>query len=465
MNFLMLLPVVGVLVLLLFIPLTLRRVVEPNEVHIVQARGHTRSYGKGQTAGNAYYSWPSWLPVIGIQTSVLPLSVFDISLDAYDAYDQGRVPFEVDIKAFFRVHDSNQAAERVSDFSQLRVQLTAVLQGAVRSILAKHDIEKIMSERATFGTEFTEEVDHHLKEWGVCSVKSIELMDIRDTADAKTISNIMAKKSSHIEMESRIEVANNKQQAQSAEILAEQAVHIAQQEAEQKVGQRSAEKTKAVGIADQKAKQDIAQESATTAEKDMAVQRVQTVRAAEIAREALIVAADQQRQTSVIKADGDKQQLVIRAEAEKQQTVLKGEAVRDAEKARAEAVLAVGNNEAEVIKNKELAPVTAQITLAKEIGENLGYQRYLIDIRTVEATEKVGVTQASALAAADIRVIANAGKPAEGISSVMDMFTSKGGANLGSALEAFAQTPMGEQLLKTFGMNRPTGTTVEGERA
>ncbi len=64
-----------------------RRVVEPNEVHIVQSRHRTSIYGKqfeqdedGESRGNSYYEWPHWWPVVGVQRIILPLSVFDQNL-------------------------------------------------------------------------------------------------------------------------------------------------------------------------------------------------------------------------------------------------------------------------------------------------------------------------------------------------------------------------------------------------
>ena len=96
--------------------LFLRRVVPTNEVHIVQSTKHTRSYGKDTTNGNTYYEWPFWIPVFGITKIVMPVSVFDIQLTAYEAYDVGRVPFVVDIVAFFRIADSNISAQRVESF-------------------------------------------------------------------------------------------------------------------------------------------------------------------------------------------------------------------------------------------------------------------------------------------------------------------------------------------------------------
>ena len=67
--------VVGVIAALIF-----RRVVETNEVHIVQSSKATKSYGKDTPNGNTYYEWPSWFPVIGVTKIVLPVSVFDLEL-------------------------------------------------------------------------------------------------------------------------------------------------------------------------------------------------------------------------------------------------------------------------------------------------------------------------------------------------------------------------------------------------
>ena len=74
-------------------------------------------------------------------------------------------------------------------------------------------IEEIMQERSKFGGAFTKEVDGQLTDWGVCTVKNIELMDIRDSEKSFVIQNIMKKKRSHIEMESRTEVAKNHRSA------------------------------------------------------------------------------------------------------------------------------------------------------------------------------------------------------------------------------------------------------------
>ena len=423
-------PAIIVVIVLTVIAIALRRVVETNEVHIVQSRKKTTSFGKGQAKGNVYWHYPSWVPLLGVTVIRLPVSNFAIELESYEAYDVDRVPFDVDIVAFFRIADSGMAAERVDSFQTLREQLHYVVQGSVRTILAKHDINTIMLERATFGEQFTKEVETQLKDWGVIPVKNIELMDIRDAEESKVIHDIMAKKKSHIEMESRIEVANNNKMATIAETEADRDADIKMQEALQQVGQRTAEKDKAIGVANEQAQQDIKEQARVTKEKEMAITQVATVRQAEITRDQEVIAADQDKQTTVLIAEG-------KLEATKR--AAEGIEVEGAAKAAAE-------------KAMQLAPIEAQIVLAKEIGENDSYQQYLVTIRQVEANQVVGVEQAKALVGADLKVIANTGDPVTGVSDIMGLFTPKGGTSIAGMLEGIAQSPAGKAAMNRLGI-------------
>lgn len=405
---------------------TLRRVVRPNEVHIVQSAKKTTSYGKDTSNGNTYYEWPSVLPILGITKVILPVSVFDVSLNEYDAYDKDRVPFVVDITAFFRVSDTNVAAQRVSSFAELKMQLASILKGAVRTVLAGYPIDDIMTQRSTFGEQFTLEVQEQLKHWGVSAVKNIELMDIRDAKNNDVIDNIMSKRRSFIEMESRTEVAKNEKLAEIAEITAKQETDLREQEALELVGKRTAEKNQVVGIATQQSAQQIAEEEKVTKEKEMAVAQVMQVKAAEIAKEVALVQAAQTKEYNVTVADG---QLTV-------------------SKLNAEGVKAAGLAEAAAKEAVELAPVKAQTTLAQEIGGNKDYQAYLIELRNVEMTERVGIEQAKALVSADLKIIANGGNVSSGIQSLTDVFSSKGGLAVASMLEGLGATDAGSELLK-----------------
>jgi flotillin len=434
-----------------------RRVVSTNMVHIVQSGKKTVSYGANLTDGNVYYEVPTWVPGIGVSVIKLPVNNFDLSLQDYEAYDEDRVPFLIDVTAFFRIYDPIVAAQRISDTKELKHQLGLIVQGAVRKVLASDKIDNIMTQRSTFGQAFSEEVKGQLAEWGVQSIKNMELMDIRDSEKSKVIASIMAKQISAIERDSRIEVAQNQRLATVAEVenkrtaeissvQAQQNIQLSREESEQKVGERSAEKQKAIGIAQEQSRQEVLSQQATTKEKDLAVTRIQEVRSAEIERDKALVTAEQSKKVAAI----DKETALVRASQDKETTILQAEGKLAAETKEAEATKIKGLAKAEAETALNLAPVNAQITLAQEIGSNESYQKYLALIEAFKAYIAVGTEQAKSLQQADVKVIANGGSAQEGISSVMDIFSSKGGTSLAAAIEAFTQSDIGADLVSRF---------------
>lgn len=422
--------------LLLLLAVIWRRVVPTNMVHIVQSTKKTVSYGRGREAGNTYYAIPSFIPFFGITVTQFPESIFDISLRDYEAYDTGRLPFVVDIKAFFRIADSQIAAQRVANFQELQGQLMGVLQGAVRGILGNDRLENIMQDRSTLGEKFTKEVNDQLQEWGVTTAKMIEFMDIRDSTGSQVIQNMMAKEKSRIEKESRVTVADNIREAEMKEIEAKREIALTRTQAEQQVGIRQAEADKEVGIAKEKSHQEVQTEAKITTERVMEVKKVEEVKTAEIAKEVAVVRAEQDKQVQVVNAD-----------AEKESTVRIATGKLDATKKDAEGIAAIGTAKAEAEKQMLLAPVNAQITLATEIGSNDGYQAYLIEVRKVEASEVVGKEMAMAMAKADLKVIANSGSVQNGVASLGDIFSPAGGTSIAGMLEALSQTGQGKALV------------------
>ena len=409
-----------------------------------------------ETSGNVYYEIPQWFPIWGVEVQILPLSNFSVDLQGYEAYDKDKLPFEVDITAFFRIADYRQAASRIEDSSTLQKHLTKIVQSAVRSILANDTLDEIMTKRSVYGEQFTTEVSDHLKEWGVVPVKSIELMDVRDKDGEKVISNIMEKKKSFIDMESRKEVAKNNKEAREAEIDALQSIAMKEEVKEETVGKRRAEREKAVGIAKEQSAQEVTEQQRATKEKEMEVIKVENVRQAEIDRETITIKAEAEKEKArvnaeakVVVANEEKKAAEFRAEADFIVKTKEAEANLVADKKSAEGTEAKGRAEAEVKKSIGLAEVEPQISLAKEIGENAGYQEYLVRIETIKAEQAVGVEQAKNLGGAQIKIIANTGSNiSEGVGSVMDLFTAKGGQSLGAMVEAFAGTEAGQKLLE-----------------
>lgn len=451
-------------VLLILYILGLRRIVPTNEVHIVQRNQQTLSYGKDTNNGNVYYQIPAWIPKYGVVVSKLPSTIIDVTLDRYEAYDKDRLPFVVDIKAFFRISDFATAASRVFTVAELKDQLTSIVQGAARSILAKEYLEDIMSKRSEYGEEFTKEVSSQLKEWGVVAVKNIELMDIKDSHDEEVIANIMMKKKSAIEMERRTEVAKNLKLAQESEILAKQEIELKQQDANRVVGLRQAQVQQEVGIANEQQLQQVQAQAKITAEKEMEVKQVREVRAAEISKQAATVKAEEEKsvievnaQAVVTKADADKKVAILNAQALQEKVKLEADADKTRIELKADADLKVAKNAAQGIDAKgkaeanarelmEKAQVAGQIELSAKIGENKEYQDFVVRQRQVEAMEAIGVEQAKNLANAQIKIFANAGSVADGVSSAGKVLNPKTGLDLSSMLESFASTPVGEKI-------------------
>jgi flotillin len=464
MNYLLIaliaVPILGAAFLAFWL-FSLRRIVPTNLVHTVQRGTATTSYGVGK-GSNVYYAFPAWIPRLGVVVRELPVSNFDIELSQYAAYDKDRVPFVVDIKAFFHISDTNKAAEKVESFEELRKQLENVVQGSVRSILAKSKLEEIMEERSVFGERFTENVTVDLQNWGVSTTKNIELMDVRDASGSQVIGQIMAKRMSAIDMESRTEVAKNRKTAEQAELAAQQEIEVTRAETErlsgeaqaksrQAIGIANAESLKKSGIAEQVSMSEIAMAQKTTAEKDMEVIKVKQIRQAEIDKEAAIIYSDQEKAQLEIKAQGEKFKVETDAAAALDAEIKKAEGVRVIGEAGAAVTLAQGNATAESKKALELASVTAQVTLAKEIGSDIGYQKYLLDVKTIEANMEVGIVQhkslAEALSKAELKLLINSGDVHSGIGKLSDLFTAKGGSQVNGMIEALKQTEEGETLL------------------
>ena len=208
---------------------------------------------------------------------------------------------------------------------------------------------------------------------------------------------------------------------------------------------------KKTGIAEQESVSEIARAERATAEQRMEVVKVNQVKQAEIDREREIITAEQEKQKMEIKAQADKYRVETEASAQLESKRREAEAVKTVGTAEAEVIQAKGISEAESKKAMELAGVTAQTTLAKEIGENKPYQEYLIRVKEVEVSQIVGVAQyesiAKALAAADLKLLVNSGDVHSGIGKLTDLFSAKGASQLNGLVEGLKQTDEGKNLM------------------
>lgn len=236
---------------------------------------------------------------------------------------------------------------------------------------------------------------------------------------------------------------------------------------------REAEVTQEVGIANEKSNQEIQAQAKITAEKEMEVEKVRTVQAAEIQKEADIVNANANKQTitinaaaAVAKAEADKQVIVFNAEANKQKIELQADADLKVATNTAKGVEATGKANAEAEKLMKQAQVAGDIQLAEKIGELKEYQDFIVRQKQVEALCEVGKEQAKNLGNAEIKIFANSGSVADGVNNVQNIFSTNTGLNVASLLESFVSTPMGaeiaDKVLKTGDTVKAVETLKQG---
>ena len=438
-------------IILLYIMTQLRKVVPTNEAHVVQTAKKSISYGKNADNwknGNVYFAWPSWVPVLWVSVQRLPLSIFDLQLNDYKAYDSGKVPFQVDITAFFEIKDPETAAQKVESIWELRSQLNETLKWVVRKVLASKDIVDIMESRSEIKDEFYQQVFGAVKSWGIM-LQNVEFMDIRDADGSQVVTNIMMKKRSQIEAESQIEVAENQKkaiiekenkesEARSSAAAAKSRADIissdSQRDAELKVIEnekltqnKEIEKEKILAIQKEEAKQKLYEAEKITTEKELEVRKVQEEKTAEIARSIELIKADEQKQKMVIEAQAEKEKVELEAEGEKKR-------IESIGIANAKELDYIGTAEA---KNKTQM-AEALNTFDKE---SFDFMKKELE---VNLSEIVDFEKAKALSKADIKVISTWKNGWEWVKSFMDLFSANWGSNIWAMVEA-AKNTMGEE--------------------
>lgn len=442
--------------LVLLVNIFFRVVVPTNEVHIVQSKKATTIYGKWHEK-SVYFRRPAWFPVLGIQRIVFPTTVFDITLDEYQAYDIWRVPFSVDIKAFFRVSDASLAAERIDNMQELIEQLEYVVQWAVRAILASVDIEEILWWRSEFGQRFTDEVREQLKrDRGIEVVKNIEFMDINDADWSNVVTDIQKKKESQIAKDSRVAIAENEKIAKMAEIDAAKLTEEKEQEKQKFVGIKTVESQKEVELARQLQLQEVQEAAKITKEREMSVLEVQEVQQAAINKQKEVIKAQETAEIQVIQADADKETQARDAEAELITKQREADAIKAIWEAEADKILQIARADAEKIQTQweaqaiatekqEVALVAGKIKFMEELKNNTHYTQYLATIENIKAQEMVWVEQAKALQKANIKYVWTDGW--KGITWLSDLLTPSWLGTFGAGLDAFSEMMDGKTVV------------------
>ena len=385
--------------------------VPPNKVAIFY--GRKRTTRSGATVGFHIVTGGAKvkLPILESVT-YMDLNIFSIDLSVKGAPNKDGVLVNVrgvaNVKVLSDETSLLSACERFLGMEPHQIQDIAFknLEGHLRAIIGRLTIEDIVSDRTKFNQEVLQEAGEDLKKIGLgVDVLTIQEIDdeygyikalgqkrtaevMRDAqigkADADrdaTVRSTTAKREAEqkanenlafiaeAEKEKEVKKAQYLALIQREQATASQAGPLAEAEAKQKVIAQQVEVQRIQTMKEA----EVAQAEADRKEKEL---MATVIKPAEAGRLAAIATADGQKASTIKKAEGDSEAAIRKAEAERQKLELEG-------RGKAAAILAQGQAEADVIKLKLLAEAEGLLKKAA------AYEKLEQTGRTLQILEKV----------------------------------------------------------------------------
>lgn len=113
------------------------------------------------------------VPIIQ-KMEVVDLRVITMDVPEQDVISQDNVTVKVNAVLYFRVVDPEKAIIQVENFTQATSQLA---QTTLRSVLGKHDLDEMLSERDKLNDDIQEIVDSQTEAWGI-KVANVEIKHV-----------------------------------------------------------------------------------------------------------------------------------------------------------------------------------------------------------------------------------------------------------------------------------------------
>ncbi|MEX1214504.1 slipin family protein [Saccharospirillum sp.] len=111
----------------------------------------------------------------GLQQIVrVDLRVIAMDVPSQDVISKDNVTVSVNAVLYFRVVDPERAIIRVENFGVATSQLS---QTTLRSVLGKHDLDEMLSERDRLNRDIQEIIDEQTEEWGI-KVSNVEIKHV-----------------------------------------------------------------------------------------------------------------------------------------------------------------------------------------------------------------------------------------------------------------------------------------------
>ena len=368
----------SVLVVLAIFFFATYRVVNADEAHVIVFMGKDRrvysprykiSDGSEVGGKTSYF----YIPFL-MKRQILPL--LNVKMDIKDIHlnDMNVAPFISDVISWLHIDDPIRAAERLNfnhsegTFGSLKDDLINMVHAIARSVAMKQEVLDIMRDRTTFASSVRQEVDGHLKSWGV-ELVALEVNDIRDDGEKNShiIANYEAIRKVQVESTARKEVAERTREAVEVEQDNRNKSEVAKASADEQILKRQIERDKNTGIAEQEKQVEIAKsEEIANTQKVLATRKLE-VGTASVKKEAAIELATGEAEAIRIKGEKEAQVVKLTGEAEARATEAKGLAEATAKDAMAEALKKF--NEAGISLEKIRAWVEVQIAQAQAQGK------------------------------------------------------------------------------------------------
>ncbi len=382
--------------------------IPPNEVGIfygrryrfVDSNGKTHDRGFRVVAGGGSLLWP-------IVEHFQPMStaVSQVEIDEHDIPNKDNVKISAKGVATFKIETTEESLHNAAaaflgkgDEELARI-VRNILQGHLRSIIGKLNINEILRDRDAFNKKVVEESTEELKRLGI-QIITLVIQEVTDeygyidalgkqsVAEAIRDANI---KTAQAEAETKKQVSNATREADIQ--VAGNAIQVAQAERDRDVKKAQfktmadterakAEQAFGIAMAEQEKTLKVRQAERDAAEKEAQIE----VQAKEAARK------EQELEATVVKiAQANRAKQVIEAEAAKQVAVTNAEAAREAAIRRAE-----GERQARVYEGEGEASKTKAVMLAQAEGEAAKTKQALVAEAEGEAAKKGMVLKAEA---------------------------------------------------------------------
>lgn len=160
---------------------------------------------------------PGLILLIPIVQQIVRMDLRTLVLDVptQDVISRDNVSVKVNAVLYFRVIDPEKATIQVEDFMSATSQLA---QTTLRSVLGKHELDEMLSERDKLNADIQEILDAHTDAWGI-KVANVEIKHVDiDESMVRAIA-----RQAEAERERRAKVINAEGEAQAAEKLLEAA--------------------------------------------------------------------------------------------------------------------------------------------------------------------------------------------------------------------------------------------------